>query len=127
MNFRYLFLSISLVVTCLFLFGHPKSNVIHHVTQTNNDSLNLSDTSGCIVYVSFVVNKKGKVNQTRVDSFQCNSDPELKSSLEREALRVIDALPDFEPTIKDGKPIKVKYRLPVRFVIKQDSIIHHSN
>ena len=60
------------------------------------------------VIVSFVVNKDGKI-----------VDPEVvkgvNPSLDKEALRVISTMPNWKPGYQRGKPVRVKYTVPVNF------------
>ena len=60
------------------------------------------------VYVSFVVSSKGKVTDVKVVR---GIDP----ALDKEALRVIKALPDFSPGKQRGKAVKVSYTVPINF------------
>jgi protein TonB len=64
-----------------------------------------------IVYVSFVVNKQGKV----VDKeFARRSHP----LLDQAAMEAFDGLADWEPGKIDGKPVKIKYTIPIVFKLK---------
>ena len=60
------------------------------------------------VLVSFVVNKDGAI-----------VDPEVvkgvNPSLDKEALRVISGMPKWKPGSQRGKPVRVKYTVPVNF------------
>ena len=60
------------------------------------------------VIVSFVVNKDGKI-----------VDPEVvkgvNPQLDKEALRVISTMPSWKPGKQRGKPVRVKYSVPVNF------------
>ncbi len=60
------------------------------------------------VLVSFVVNKDGAI-----------VDPEVvkgvNPSLDKEALRVIAGMPKWKPGSQRGKPVRVKYTVPVNF------------
>ncbi len=60
------------------------------------------------VVVSFVINKDGKVVDAQVVR---GVDP----SLDKEALRVIGTLPAWKPGKQRGKPVRVKYTVPVLF------------
>lgn len=63
------------------------------------------------VYLSFVVNKKGKVSDVKVERG-------VHKTLDKEAVRAVEALPDFIPGIQQGKPAKVIYNIPVRFKLQ---------
>ena len=60
------------------------------------------------VYVQFVIDKTGKV--TDVVAVRG-----VDKSLDKEAVRVIKAMPSWKPGIKDGEPVKVKYTIPINF------------
>lgn len=60
-------------------------------------------------YLKFIVNKEGKITNISV----------VKSSgsdlLDQEAIKVIQAAPDFKPGLKDNKPVDVPVSVPIRF------------
>jgi protein TonB len=60
------------------------------------------------VIVSFVVDKDGSVIDVQVAK---GVDP----LLDAEAVRAVEAMPKWNPGTMNGKPVKVKYNLPVRF------------
>ncbi|MBQ7649003.1 MAG: energy transducer TonB [Paludibacteraceae bacterium] len=61
------------------------------------------------VICQFVVNKDGSI--TDVEVVRSGGDP----SLDREAVRVIKSMPNWIPGRQKGKPIRVKYSVPVIF------------
>jgi len=64
-----------------------------------------------IVYVTFVIDKTGKVRDAKV----------LKgfdTACNEEALRVIKAMPNWTPGQNEGKPVDVQYNIPIRFQLK---------
>ena len=64
------------------------------------------------VTVQFVVGKNGGVQEVQV----------LKGvhpALDAEALRVVRSSPKWKPGIKDGKPVRVTYTLPVIFILPE--------
>lgn len=63
------------------------------------------------VFVYFVVDKKGKVTDAKVLR-------PVDARLDKEALRVIESLPDFEPGEQRGKAVSVQYTIPVKFIIR---------
>lgn len=67
-------------------------------------------TQGRVV-VQFVVNKDGGIVDTKVVR---GVDPEL----DKEALRVVNAMPKWKPGMQDGKPVRVKYTVPIMFRLK---------
>jgi TonB family protein len=62
------------------------------------------------VYVQFLVDTKGEVNEVKV----VRGVPGGKS-LEKEAVRVIKALPKMKPGKQRGKPVRIQYTVPVNF------------
>ena len=60
------------------------------------------------VSITFVVNKDGSIVDAKVLK---GIDP----SLDKEALRVINAMPKWNPGEQRGKPVRVKYTVPVTF------------
>jgi periplasmic protein TonB len=63
------------------------------------------------VYVTFVVDKDGGVSDAKVVR---GVDP----SLDKEALRVVMALPKWKPGKQRGKPVRVSYTVPISFVLQ---------
>lgn len=64
-------------------------------------------------YYRFMVNKQGKV--TNITLLRSAGD----ESLDQEAKRVIEMIPDFKPGIKDNKPVDVPMSMPIRFSNKK--------
>jgi len=60
------------------------------------------------VMVAFVVEKDGSISNVKVTR---SVDP----SLDKEALRVVKSMPRWTPGRIDGKPVRVKYTVPVTF------------
>jgi periplasmic protein TonB len=60
------------------------------------------------VFVTFVVGKEGQITEAYVIR-------NLYPSLDREALRLVKSMPNWKPGMQNGKPVKVKYNLPVAF------------
>jgi len=63
------------------------------------------------VYVTFVVGKDGSVQDARIAR---GVDP----SLDKEALRVVNALPKWKPGKQRGKAVRVSYTVPINFVLQ---------
>ena len=63
------------------------------------------------VYVQFVVNKQGKVSDAEILR---GVDP----SLNKEALRVINSLPDFKPGRQRGQAVRVSYNAVINFKLQ---------
>ena len=60
------------------------------------------------VLVSFIVNKDGSIVDAEVVK-------PINPSLDKEALRVISGMPKWKPGSQRGKPVRVKYTVPVNF------------
>ena len=64
-----------------------------------------------VVYVRFIVEEDGTLNNIDV----------IKSphkSLSEEALRVVQHMPKWKPAMQEGKAVKVRFNLPINFVLK---------
>ena len=60
------------------------------------------------VFVSYLVNKAGKVEGVKVEK---SADP----LLDAEAVRVIGEMPDWKPGTQHGKAVDVRMTVPVKF------------
>lgn len=60
------------------------------------------------VFIQFVVNKKGRVEQVKVVR---GVDP----SLDKEAVRVIESLPPWKPGSQRGKAVRVSFTVPINY------------
>lgn len=61
-----------------------------------------------VVYVRFVVTKKGEVGEVQIGRG-------VHPSLDEEAIRVVKTLPKWTPGKQRGKPVSVWFTLPIRF------------
>jgi protein TonB len=64
------------------------------------------------VFCTFTVNADGSVTDVEVARA-------VDPNLDKEALRVLKLLPKFKPGEQRGKPVRVKYSVPVRFKLQQ--------
>ena len=62
------------------------------------------------VSVKFVIGTNGGVQEVEVDKG-------VFPSLDAEAVRVVKSSPKWKPAIKDGKPVRMVYHLPVIFIL----------
>lgn len=67
------------------------------------------------VLVTFVVNGDSTINEVEIIQ-------RVHPLLDAEALRVVKAMPKWEPATKGGVPVRVKYTIPISFVIPQDEL-----
>ena len=65
------------------------------------------------VFVKFVVEKTGNVTNARISR---GVDP----SLDKEALRIVNSLPKWEPGTQNGETVDVAYELPINFNLPAD-------
>ena len=63
------------------------------------------------VFIQFVINTKGEVTNATVLR---GVDP----SLDREALRVVQAMPTWKPGKQRNRPVRVSYTVPINFVLQ---------
>lgn len=70
----------------------------------------IADRVAGTVFVEFIVNQDGKISNAVVMRG-------LSPETDAEALRVIEAMPPWEPGMQDGKTVKVKYVVPIKFAI----------
>jgi len=63
------------------------------------------------VYVTFVVDKDGSISNARIAR---GVDP----SIDQEALRVVNNLPNWKPGMQRGKPVRVSYTVPINFQLQ---------
>ncbi|MBM6992469.1 MAG: M56 family metallopeptidase [Prevotella sp.] len=66
------------------------------------------------VVVQFVVRKDGTINGVKVVR---SVDPRLDA----EAMRVVSGMPNWKPGMQKGKPVAVKYNVPIAFKLSSDS------
>lgn len=89
------------------LFEFLSAN-IHYPADAEN-----SNTQGRVV-VSFVVEDDGSISNAHVVR-------SVAPSLDAEALRVVNSMPNWIPGSEDGKAVRVKYTLPVTFRLAPSS------
>lgn len=63
------------------------------------------------VYIQFVINQNGEVTNATIIR---GVDP----SLDREALRVVEAMPKWKPGKQRNRPVRVSYTVPINFVLQ---------
>lgn len=60
------------------------------------------------VYVKFVVNKDGSIEQVSIRKG-------VSEAIDNEALRVVKSMPNWTPGLEDGKPVRVFFTIPIAF------------
>ncbi len=83
------------------LMKHIYSNIMYPAVARENEA------EGRAV-VRFTITEEGKVEDVHTPSGVCES-------IEKECLRIVRLLPDWRPGMQDGKPVKVKMNMPIRF------------
>lgn len=63
------------------------------------------------VYIQFVINQRGEVTNVAILR---GVDP----SLDREAVRVVEAMPKWKPGKQRNRPVRVSYTVPINFVLQ---------
>lgn len=64
------------------------------------------------VFVGFIVEKDGSVNEVKVLRG-------IGGGCDEEAVRVVSSMPKWKPGIKDGKPVRVSYMMPLNFKLTE--------
>jgi TonB family protein len=77
------------------------------------------------IYIQCIINNNGFVKDARVMRAMTNLPPEEAKkinapSLEKEALRVVNSSPKWEPGQLKGKPVNVRITFPVEFVLNPE-------
>ena len=66
------------------------------------------------VIVTFIVQKDGSITHAKIAR-------SINPELDAEALRVVKGMPKWTPGTQLGKPVSVKYALPVKFSLQKDA------
>ncbi len=68
-----------------------------------------------VAYVQFVVFKDGHIGQARLLR-------SVSPSLDKEALRIVKSMPNWTPGSQKGKAVNVRCVVPIRFILKNNSL-----
>lgn len=72
------------------------------------------DNAMCVsIYASFVINTDGSLSDIKI--LRCS--PDCPPCAE-ETIRVIKLMPNWKPGISNGKPVAVRFTIPIRFGLK---------
>lgn len=66
------------------------------------------------VIVTFIVQKDGSITHAKIAK-------SINPELDAEALRVVKGMPKWTPGTQNGKPVNVKYTVPVKFSLQKDA------
>lgn len=85
------------------------SGLINFLSQNVHypDLARVNNIQGRVI-VRFIVEKDGSTNDCKI----VNSVDPL---LDKEAIRVVKSMPKWQPGMKDGKPVRVSYTIPISF------------
>lgn len=67
-----------------------------------------------VVYVGFVVEKDGSISNIEILQG-------IGGGCDEEVIRLIKNMPKWKPGLQDGEPVRVQYRLPVKFTVRDYS------
>ncbi len=67
------------------------------------------------VYISFVIDKSGQVNDVKVLR-------SVNPVFNEEAIRIVASMPAWKPGLQEGKPVRVSYVFPVNFQLPEKKI-----
>ncbi|HXB10442.1 MAG TPA: TonB family protein [Bacteroidia bacterium] len=66
-----------------------------------------------IVYIKFVVEKDGSISNVEIPRGVAGG-----PGLDKEAVRVVSAMPKWYPGLQDGAPVRVSYSIPIHFELQ---------
>ena len=79
---------------------YPEYEKIHHISGT--------------CYVSFIVEKDGSVTDSKVIRGVGNG-----LGCDQEALRVMKLMPNWSPGMQNGRPVRTRFNLPIKFTLRE--------
>ena len=82
-----------------------KRYLLNHISQP----VDLEASEKVVVIATFVVNKKGKIEQVTITK-------KGREDLDNDVVKVIEKMPVWKPGYQNGKNVAVYYSLPVTFV-----------
>jgi protein TonB len=85
-------------------FYHYVMKTVRYPAQSKSNK-----TQGRVI-VTMIVEKDGSISHTKVIR-------SVAPDLDREALRVINSSPKWQPGIQNGKPVRVMYSIPISFAL----------
>jgi len=68
-----------------------------------------------VAYIQFVIEKDGSVTNVQV---RPGTESKATEAMIEEAIRVISGMPKWKPGTQQGKPVRVKYTIPIQFRLK---------
>ncbi|HNW70301.1 MAG TPA: energy transducer TonB [Bacteroidales bacterium] len=67
-----------------------------------------------VVYISFVIDEKGQVEDVRVLRG-------IGGGCDEEAMRIVKLMPNWIPGKSDGKNVRVQFNMPIRFTLTSEN------
>ena len=93
-------------------FGGGEADLFNYLAKNVKYPTLAKDSAiGGIVYVAFIINEIGEIEDARIlrgIGFGCDE----------EALRVVMNMPRWNPGRQRGKPVAVQFNLPIRFLLR---------
>jgi hypothetical protein len=93
------------------VFPGGTEGLFHYLKQHLNTAAIRDASAGTLAYVEFIIDRRGNVLYPHVVRGG-------SKELNREAVRVIRQMPNWKPGMKNGKPVLVRYTLPVRLHLR---------
>ncbi len=90
-------------------FGSGERELLDYLSKSivYPEKAKIDSIQGTVV-VQFIVDETGKITNPVVVR-------QVRADLDNETLRVMREMPDWKPGRQDGKPVKVRYTMPIRF------------
>ena len=92
--------------------GGYKGYITHLVNHIRFPSAAVDAGVSGTVYVSIIVNADGAITDVKVEK------DNVGYGCGEEAVRVIKLMPPWKPALKDGKPIRARYIVPVKYTLR---------
>lgn len=74
------------------------------------------------VYIWFVIEEDGSISNVKAEKSELESPhknvQKAKKECEQEGIRVVSNMPKWKPALKDGKPVRVSYMVPIKFSLQ---------
>ena len=80
----------------------------------------LKESVSGTVFVTFVIEKDGSVNKTKILATRLNpkdASQDIQNAMSKSALKVIHMMPNWKPGKQRGKAVRVQYNLPVKYIL----------
>ena len=85
------------------------SRMLSYIMKNINYPIDQDEVQGS-VYISFIVETDGSITDVKVIRGIPGG-----TAFDKEAIRVVKTFPRWKPGIQNGKPVRVRYNLPIKF------------